>query len=413
VSDLRIFVIEENAEFRRLLSHHLSTRWPAAVVQSYDPSVSGPLPQSFSGAGSDVVLLGDAVGRGDVLEWIRQLRRTPRFPPIVVLGSGGEQQIVDTVRAGADNYVQRSGMTHARLVEAIERALALRQRNAELPVSGSGSGSGPRLAGLPGYEHVRTLSDGEVASVHLARQRASGRMVVLKVLRQMPDSASEKHFDRFLQEYELIARIQHANVIRIYELGIADDQAFIAMEYCSRGSLKRRIAEGMGEDDVWRTIRTIAGALQALHAVGICHRDLKPTNIMFREDDSLAIIDFGLAKQAAFKGGITGTGAIFGTPYYMSPEQGQGNPVGQRSDIYSLGIILYEALTGRKPYDGPAAMSVIIQHRDAPLPRLPPELVRYQPVLDRMLAKNPADRFQGIDEFLAWQLPTAAGRLAI
>ena len=171
-------------------------------------------------------------------------------------------------------------------------------------------------------------------------------MAVLKVLRQVPDSGSEKHFDRFLQEYELIARVNHPNVVRIFDLGVADDHAYIAMEYCSRGSLKRRIASGMTSEQAFAWMRVIAGALGALHAVGIYHRDLKPTNVMFREDDSLVLIDFGLAKQAQFKAGITGTGAIFGTPYYMSPEQGEGDAVDQRSDIYSLGVVFYEMLTG-------------------------------------------------------------------
>ncbi len=136
-------------------------------------------------------------------------------------------------------------------------------------------------------------------------------------------------------------------------------------------------------------MHVIAGALGALHAVGIYHRDLKPTNVMFREDETPVLIDFGLAKHAQFKAGITGTGAIFGTPYYMSPEQGEGNPVDQRSDIYSLGIVFYEMLTGQKPYDGPAAMSVIIQHREAPIPQLTGRLTRFQPAIERMLAKDP------------------------
>jgi len=227
-------------------------------------------------------------------------------------------------------------------------------------------------------------------------------MVVLKVLRHLPDSGNEKHFDRFLQEYELVARVPHPNVVRIFGLGVADDHAFIAMEYCGGGSLKRRISEGMSAADSYRCMRVIAGALGALHAAGICHRDLKPTNIMFREDGSPVLIDFGLAKHAHFKAGITGAGAIFGTPYYMSPEQGHGGPVDQRSDIYSLGIVFFEMLMGRKPYDGPAAMSVIIQHREAPLPRLAPAVAQFQPALDRMLAKKPEQRFQTIEEVLAW-----------
>jgi eukaryotic-like serine/threonine-protein kinase len=396
----RIFVIDDQADFRRLLGHHLTVRWPDAAIQYYDPVSSGRLPLAFSGAGSDVVLLGSTSANDDAIDWLRQLRRNARFPPIIFLGGGDEQQVVDAVKAGAENYIGRSTMTHARLVEAVEHAMAASQHSGSARSGGATQDSA--LPGLPGYENVRTLSEGEIATVHLARETVSGRLIVLKVLRQVPDSGGDKHFDRFLQEYELIARVDHPNVVRIYDLGVADDHAYIAMEYCSRGTLKRRIAEGLLPDEAWSLVRVIAGALGALHSVGICHRDLKPTNIMFREDGSPVLIDFGLAKHAQFQAGITGTGAIFGTPYYMSPEQGQGSPVDQRSDIYSLGIVLYEALTGRKPYDGPAAMSVIIQHRDAPLPQLPAELRHYQPVLDRMLAKRPAERFQSVDELLAW-----------
>jgi CheY-like chemotaxis protein len=399
----RILVIDDHADFRRLLGHHLTARWPAAVIQYYDPVVSGRLPPAFSGGGSDVVLLGHPAGGGDAVEWVRQLRGTPKFPPLIFLGTGEERQIVAAIKAGAEDYISRAGLAHARLVESVERALEAGGRPGDSLRGPADLANNHGFPALAGYDHVRTLSEGEIASVYLARERGAGRLAVLKVLRQVPDAGSDKHFDRFLQEYELIARVQHPNVVRIFDLGVADDHAYIAMEYCSRGSLKRRIGEGVSSELAYQWLRVIAGALGALHAVGIFHRDLKPTNIMFREDESLALIDFGLAKQAQFKAGITGTGAIFGTPYYMSPEQGQGDAVDQRSDIYSLGILFYEALTGRKPYDGPAAMSVIIQHRDAPLPQLPAELAAYQPLLDHMLAKKPADRFQDTAELLAWR----------
>ena len=163
------------------------------------------------------------------------------------------------------------------------------------------------------------------------------------------------------------------------------------------------------QKQAYRLTREIAGALGELHRSGIMHRDLKPTNVMFREDDSLVLIDFGLAKQAKLRAEITGTGEIFGTPYYMSPEQGHGGEVDERGDIYALGVIFFEMLTGRKPYDGESAMSVIIQHRQGPLPQLPDELARFQPCIERMMAKRPEDRFQSIDELLAWS-PTIAAQ---
>jgi len=226
---------------------------------------------------------------------------------------------------------------------------------------------------------------------------------VLKILRQTPDFGGETVFDRFIQEYELIAKINHPNIVRIFDLGVADDHAFIAMEFCSKGSLKPRISRGMTPTRAYELMRQIASALAELHDSGILHRDLKPTNVMFRDDDSLVLIDFGLAKQAKLMAEITGTGEIFGTPYYMSPEQGHAGKVDERGDIYSLGIIFFEMLTSRKPFEGDTAMSVIIQHRQAPIPRLPDELSVYQPAIDRMLAKKPEDRFASAREIIDWE----------
>jgi serine/threonine protein kinase len=254
-----------------------------------------------------------------------------------------------------------------------------------------------------GYETLRRLADGEISTVWLARDPGAGRDVVLKVLRQVPDNGAERIFDRFLQEYELIARLDHPNVVRIHDLGIADDHAYIAMEYCGGGSLKRRIATGLAPGEAFRLLKDMAGALGALHAAGILHRDLKPTNVLFRDDGSLALIDFGLAKQAALRAEFTGAGTIFGTPYYVSPEQGHGEPVDERGDLYSLGVVFFEMLTGAKPFTGETALAVIIAHRQAPIPRLPAALAGFQPLIDGLLAKRPEDRFQSVAGVLAWQ----------
>jgi serine/threonine-protein kinase PpkA len=321
-----------------------------------------------------------------------------------VIGSGEERQIVAAIRAGADEYVGKPGLNNARLVEAIEEALKLPPRGASTSIGSTE----PAITGsrdpLPrNYEIVRKLAHGELATVYLARPRNTDRQLVLKVLHQVADSSTGKALDRFLREYELIARLDHPNVVRIHDFGVADDHAYIAMEYCGGGSLKRRISGGMDRYEAYRLMRDIAAALGVLHAAGILHRDLKPTNVLFRDDGSLALIDFGLAKQVALHAEVTGAGAIFGTPYYMSPEQGHGEPVDVRGDIYSLGVILFEMLTGAKPYDGDTAMAVIVKHRLAPVPGLPTSLREFQPLIQRMLAKQPAERFQTVEELLSWQ----------
>jgi len=409
----RIFVIDDHDDYRKLLSHHLTTHWPNAVVRLYDPKESGRLPADFSGAGNDAVLLGDSAGGQAALDWLHQFTRMPRFPPVIFIGNGDERQIVAAMKAGASDYISRERLNHRRLIDIVEPFIG-RDR----PSSSSGKFFVDRQklaeAGLPnlkGYDFKRRLSINEVSSVYLASESGSGDLVVLKILRQVPDFGGGAAFDRFLQEYELIAKIDHPNVVRIFDLGVADDHAFIAMEYCSKGSLKLRIKQGLEPLKAYKIMRQVASALAELHAVGIMHRDLKPTNIMFREDNSLVLIDFGLAKQAQLRAEITGTGEIFGTPYYMSPEQGHAIEVDERGDIYGLGIIFFEMLTGRKPFEGDTAMSVIFQHRQAPVPRLPDDLCKYQPAIDRMLAKKPGDRFASARELLAWS--PAEGAVAL
>jgi serine/threonine protein kinase len=139
-------------------------------------------------------------------------------------------------------------------------------------------------------------------------------------------------------------------------------------------------------------LRQLAAALAALHGIGVLHRDVKPGNVLLRDDDSLAFIDFGLARQLRLDSDITGDGAIFGTPHYMSPEQGHGRPLDERSDLYSLGVMLYEMLTGEKPYVAETPLAVIHRHANSPLPDLPAQVAHVQPLLDALMAKQPTGR---------------------
>jgi serine/threonine protein kinase len=226
------------------------------------------------------------------------------------------------------------------------------------------------------------------------------RDVVLKVIRYVPDVGGEKLFDRFLQEYEIIAGVEHQNIVEIFDIGVADDHAFIAMEYLSEGTLAQRINKPLDPEFALSYTRQIASALRAVHGAGIQHRDLKPANIMFRSDATLALIDFGLAKQSALQLALTGNGQIFGTPYYMSPEQGHAEPTDARSDLYSLGCVFYEMLTGRRPFLAATAMGVIYKHAHAERPQFEGDLAHLQPVLTGLLAASPDGRFASADALL-------------
>jgi serine/threonine protein kinase len=246
---------------------------------------------------------------------------------------------------------------------------------------------------IRGHRCLRRIAVGGSSSVFLAECVATGRQRVLKIFRQVPDVVEGgTTFERFLREYDLVAHLDHPNIGRIYDIGVADDHLFLAMEYFAGGDLRARMREPLP----WRTalgyLRQLAAALGALHAIGVLHRDVKPGNILLREDGSLAFIDFGLARQLGLESDITGHGAIFGTPHYMSPEQGHGLPLDERSDLYSLGVVLYEMLTGEKPYVAETPLAVIYHHANAPIPRLPAAAAHLQPLLDALLAKSPAAR---------------------
>jgi DNA-binding response OmpR family regulator len=405
---MKAIIIESDADYRLLVSHHLTTRWPGAKITEYDPEVSGSLPESFSGAANDLVILGDPLGDQSSLDWLQRFMAIKGFPPVIVLGNGNERAIVAAIRCGAKDYISRDNLAHATLIQICEAVLDEASQNNTERSTRSIPASELEIPGLKGYKVKKRISGGEIASVYLTTDKNTGRDVALKVLNQVPDSgAGDVAFDRFLLEFEIIGKISHPNVVKIYDLGVADDHAFIAMEYCSKGSLKRRIQIGMYADRAEELMRDIAEALAVIHKVGILHRDLKPTNVLFRADDSLALIDFGLAKQAHLKAELTGAGEIFGTPYYMSPEQGHGEHLDQRSDIYSLGVMFFEMLTGSKPYEAATAMAVILKHAREPIPRLPEHLAQYQPAIDKMMAKRPGQRFQSIEELLEWHPATA------
>lgn len=366
----------------------------------YDPTSSGRLPDSFSGAGCDIVILSHAAGEGDGMSWLRQFMAVRHFPPVLYIGTGNEREIVEAIKTGAEEYLSEGALNH-RTITTLLNCLAeqIDPPSGAYPVLADGRAELP--PGIKGYEVQRLLSSGAMSTIYLTRETATGRNVALKVLHQVPDAGGGNViFDRFLQEFELIGQIHHPNVVDIYDLGVADDHAYIAMEYCSRGSLKRRIRQGMRPERAEAIMRAIAEALGAIHAVGILHRDLKPTNVLFREDGSVALIDFGLAKAVHFEGEMTGSGEIFGTPYYMSPEQGHADAVDESSDIYSLGVMFYEMLTGKKPFEGGTAMALIVKHGKAPRPQLPEDLQRYQPLLERMMARLPQERFRSVPELL-------------
>jgi DNA-binding response OmpR family regulator/tRNA A-37 threonylcarbamoyl transferase component Bud32 len=401
---IKVLVIDDDPAFRALFRHHITTEWPDAAITEHDPLTAGKLAPEFTAAGYDVVLLDHTLGAESGLDWMKELSSRPGFPPILYLGPSGEDaDVLPALRAGAEACISKVKVDHRRFIGTLSEAARKRKRQLALTRGTQQSQQAYRFGGVTirGQRFIRAISTGSIASVYLAESERAGAIVVLKVLRKVPDQ-DEAHgtFDRFLQEYEVVSKVDHPNVVRIYDLGVADDHAYIAMEYFPAGDLRERMRKKIEPEQAVEYLRQMAAALQAIHAVGVLHRDLKPGNVMLRNDGSLALIDFGLAKQLKLDMEITATGEIFGTPYYMSPEQGHGAEVDERSDIYSLGVIFYEMLTGKKPYLASTPMAVIYKHSHAPLPELAPEIAHLETLTHRLLGKEPRDRYQSATQLL-------------
>lgn len=250
---------------------------------------------------------------------------------------------------------------------------------------------------FPGYTVLHLVGQGGQAQVYLAERDHDGLRVALKVLdRTLRQDAT--FLERFVREYKLVASLEIEHVARIYDQGFAGDYPYIAMEFLPSGTLAARIREGLTSINALRIASRIARALDVIHGHGIVHRDLKPANILFRPDGRPVIVDFGLAKDLGMHSTLTVQGQFVATPRYMSPEQCLGRPVDARSDLYSLGVVFYEMLTGQKLFGPESPANLVAAHLHAPVPRLPARLGGYQFILDRLLAKDPADRFQSARE---------------
>ncbi|MES2819223.1 MAG: serine/threonine-protein kinase [Pseudomonadota bacterium] len=252
---------------------------------------------------------------------------------------------------------------------------------------------------IPGYTVHGRLGLGGMAEVYLATQDSLQRKVAVKVLLSANDEAFNR---RFINEGKLVASLSHPSIITIHDIDRLDDSRyFIAMEFVPGGDLTQFKGRTLAPERALAITRQIAEGLSVVHEQGLIHRDIKPANILFRHDGTVVITDFGIAKDLGLDTELTHFGIAVGSPSYSSPEQAQCEPLDQRSDIYSLGVILLEMLTGQNTYRGTNYTQTVLNHLQLDIPTLPHGLGVYQGLLDRMLAKDPAQRFANCKALLA------------
>jgi serine/threonine-protein kinase PpkA len=250
---------------------------------------------------------------------------------------------------------------------------------------------------IHGYRIERLLARGGMAEVYLAEQLSLGREVAIKVM----DAHTGDHdfAERFLHEARLVAALNHTNLVTIYDFGqLSGGRLFLSMEYLQGGDLEERLTRGIPEDTAVRILRELVNALRFVHSKGIIHRDIKPANILFRQDGTLVLTDFGIAKTINNDVGLTQAGMIVGSAAYGSPEQMQGLTLDTRTDIYSVGVLFLEMLTGKNPFKAETFVNTAMNHIQLDIPRLQGNQARFQPLLNKMLGKTPKERFASMDD---------------
>jgi eukaryotic-like serine/threonine-protein kinase len=410
---MKLLLIEDSDADRSRIVAQLREAMPEARVEEWPPAARGKPPRGFDWKRYDALLLADAPRGEDGLDWLREFHASGAgLPPTLILaGSGREDQAVRAVKAGAADFLRKADLTGVRLAIALREALLdvaeayrpgdTQTRSQPLNISTIGTPARRDAVRIRGYRVLRRIGEGGMAKVYLAEREETKLQLVLKVLdaRVM----SDEHFlQRFLRECRIISKVQNEHVVAIYDHGVTDDCAFLAMEYFGGGDLKARIAAGISSAQALKILMQIAKALDTVHGAGVVHRDLKPQNIMFREGNRLALVDFGLAKEVDAKSTVTHAGMVLATPLYMSPEHYAGARQDERSDLYSVGVILYEMLTGKPPFTASNAPALAYQHVNSPVPRLPQRLSGYQGIVDRLMAKKPEERFQSARELFAY-----------
>jgi eukaryotic-like serine/threonine-protein kinase len=409
---LNVLVVDDDSVIRELLRMHLaSADFKVTAAEDGEEALALILSNP-----PDLIITDISMPRMDGFELLEAVRAraTTAFIPIILLSQHSDVTIFRRgMELGADDFlakpVKRNDLLNsvaARLKRAAQ-AKQLLQHSSRIDQTKSApvveSIQRQSTDDLDGYRLIKKLGEGGMSQVFLAERADSGERHVLKLARITADKDGEI-MQRFIAEYALVSQIDHPNVAKIFHQGFSETHAYIAMEYFSEGDLRKLIQQshaleavlpsntGLPPNTAVAILIQVAAALAAVHKTGIVHRDMKPDNVMLRADGSLALSDFGIAKHTHTELYETAHGEVFGTPVYIAPEQATGQAIDHRADIYSLGAMFFELLTGAPPYKARDAQTMLEQHVHAPLPKLPEHLEHFAPLIDNMLAKNPDER---------------------
>ena len=401
-----LLVVGGDTKRLQWLTHHVTSHWPSAQVSTAPAAEPATVARLIQEREPDAVLLhvdfgNESLASAALDQLAQMLRVKPDLHSIVLAQQGSELTAVRTMKAGAKDYLPLAQISRDVLLKTVTDACTKQREATEAADALLAPVPETPTVRVPGYTIVKEIATSNFSSVFLARSERLRRNVVLKMMTRGTTARELDDADRFQREYEIISSIAHRAIAEIYDFGALPHHQYLVMEYIPCGDLRDRLRNPLSIDESLYYLRAIAEALRVIHVFGILHRDLKPANVMLREDNSPVLIDFGLARRSVEDGSNTGVGQVLGSPYYISPEQSQGQKVDARTDLYSLGVMFYEMLTGQRPYSGRSAMDIMKQHSTAQVPRLPSNVAMQQALVDRLMAKNPSERYASADELLA------------
>jgi hypothetical protein len=396
------------------------TKWPSAKLEVHDLAAYGKPPTDFRWDRYAHLLIDDEYLRKEGLLWLSELRVKPNFPKIVrVLAEATRHKPPAEIDVKAPPMPERK--SESRPAAADIKAMPSPKAEPAKPVNKAATQPEPavdsatviaraearrladaeavmKAAGIQGFTPVKALGSGATANVCLCERVSDKQLVVLKILKGEGSGDSDL-LSRFVQEYFAASSIDSPYVAKVFEHGFTESHAYIVMEYFPAGDLRARVARDRPNvEESFIIIGSILSALTSVHAAGIIHRDLKPANVMFRDDGTIALVDFGSARRDADPVAKTLAGVVIGTPYYLSPEQALGGTADERSDLYSVGVMLYELLTGQRMYAAASLVGLFEMHKNAPIPKLPEPHARHQRFLERLVSKKPDERYRNAAE---------------
>jgi len=385
----KILIIDDMADFRQLARALLESELADIEIDELEGARDASQIQEIIQKKYDLILLDYQLQGHDGLSVQRDLRRAGCITPVILLTAyGNEKLAVQAIKEGAFDYISKAELDVKSLTNSVQDALRSKIERHE----------GDALFGdniqISGYRPVKLLGRGTYSMVYLAENELTGRQVVLKLL--IVSHVGSNDITRFMREYEIMGNLSHNNIGLIYEQSITEDIVFMLMEHLDGGSLKQRLEtrKRYPEGEAIELMIQLFDALHYMHQHDVLHRDIKPANIVFRSSGTPVIVDFGIAAKIDVNETLTDSGSVVGTPAYMSPEQALGKTITSLSDIYSMGVVFYEMLTGLKPINGDTPHQTMYRIVHNKPDRLPLEFMHLQDIFDLLLAKDPDERFR-------------------